>query len=123
MEDVEFPEGPPARPPQFVSETTRKQRVVETIICDGSVFAVGLYDHGDAASLLLDAASNGRTATLLLLFLGGDGGPEFARNSARGVGQTPCTTAGQRDLRHQRGAKAQEKDESGGNEFSGLRPT
>ncbi|KAJ7762705.1 hypothetical protein B0H14DRAFT_3510780 [Mycena olivaceomarginata] len=36
MEDVEFPEGPPARPPQFVSETTRKQRVVETIIRDGS---------------------------------------------------------------------------------------
>ncbi|KAJ7300615.1 hypothetical protein DFH08DRAFT_979512 [Mycena albidolilacea] len=36
MEDVEFPEGPPARPPQFVSEVTRKQRVVETIIRDGS---------------------------------------------------------------------------------------
>ncbi|KAJ7351645.1 hypothetical protein DFH08DRAFT_957942 [Mycena albidolilacea] len=36
MEDVEFPEGPPARPPQFVLQRTREQRRVEMIIRDES---------------------------------------------------------------------------------------
>ncbi|KAJ7798550.1 hypothetical protein B0H14DRAFT_2617811 [Mycena olivaceomarginata] len=81
MEDVEFPEGPLARPPQFVSETTRKQRVVETIIRDGS----GCLPSACMTTATLPASSSMQPAT-------GAQPPSSSSSSAETVDQSLLET-------------------------------
>ncbi|KAJ7736942.1 hypothetical protein B0H14DRAFT_2638851 [Mycena olivaceomarginata] len=123
MEDVEFPEGPPARPPQFVSETTRKQRVVETIIRDGS----GRLPSACMTTATPPASSSTQPAT--------GAQPPSSSSSAETVDQSlletllealgkPPVQQRVREILGTNGVqKRKRKTKAGGNEFSGLRPT